>query len=88
MLCLVSIHDNAVSMFERPTGAARLQHNRISTQFINAHLHRGARAQTGIEKDQGHRRAGEQLCLVVAVLEAQRRVDELIEFAARQRGRS
>ena len=52
VLSLVPIHHHAFAMFQRPTSAARLEHDRISAQFVNPNLHRRARAQAGIEKDQ------------------------------------
>ena len=40
-------------MLQCPTGAARLKDDGIAAKFVDAHLHRRARAQTRIEKDEG-----------------------------------
>src|ERR1043166_3317776 len=56
---LVSIHHDAVAMFERPTSAAGFEHNCMTAEFVNTNLHRGARAQTWIEEDEGDGLAAE-----------------------------
>ncbi len=51
---LIAIHHHAVAMFQRPARAARFEDYCISTQFVDADLHRRARAQAGIEEHQRH----------------------------------
>src|SRR6267378_6649158 len=52
---LVTIHHHAFAVFQRPTRTARLQYYCVAAQLVNADLHRRARAQAGIEKDQRDR---------------------------------
>jgi hypothetical protein len=67
-------------MFQRPTRAARLKHDGVSTQFVNRDLHRRPRAQAWIEKDERDGLAGQRLRLIPARLDSKRRLDEPIDF--------
>ena len=73
---LIAVHHGAFAMLERPTRSAGLEHDRVAAEFINADLHRRARAQTRIEKHQRHRLARQRLRAIVAALEPQRRLDQ------------
>jgi hypothetical protein len=45
-------HHDIFPVFESPTRAARFEHDRIAAEFVNPHLHRSARAQTGVKEDE------------------------------------
>src|SRR2546427_9734014 len=66
MLGLVSIHHYAFAMLECPTGSARFEHNGISAKLRNPDLHRRARSQAGIEKNQRHRAPGQRSIMLPA----------------------
>src|SRR5205085_8236507 len=57
-------------------------------QFINANLHRGARAQRRIEEDQRDRTTCEWLCSISAPLKTRRRVEQRIKLCTRPVGGS
>src|SRR5262249_23629549 len=83
VLGFVCVHDGLLTMFQSPAGAARLEHDSISAQLVDAYLHRRARAQTWIEKNQRDRLPRQGLC-VRATLAVKRAVDQLIDLLARK----
>src|SRR5689334_499614 len=60
MLSLIAVHHSAFTMFESPTRSTGFQHHRIAAEFVDADLHRSARSQTRIEKDERDRFAIER----------------------------
>src|SRR4030095_2273413 len=55
VLSLVSIHDDALAMFECPGGTTRFEYHRLTAQLEDTHLHRCTSAQARIKENQCHR---------------------------------
>src|SRR5688500_16229827 len=83
MLAFIFIHHHAISMFQGPRCAARFKYYGVTSEFVDSYLHRGACAQTWIEKNQCHCLACQGRFFVLSAFKAKSRFDELVKIIAR-----
>jgi len=89
VLLRLTVHRDAVAVFDRPRALSRLEDDRVATHLEDANLERRARTQRRIEEDERHLLAVERLHAVTTRVLTPRRLqgrgvgEDLLELRAR-----